>query len=315
MDVSPDRSASATGAVVDDTLLCPDCGYDLRGIADSERCPECGLAIERNETATSRIPWTHRARIGRLRAYFRTLWLASAKTHLLAREVARPVDFHDAQRFRFMTSLIVAIIPAACAAVLIWTNSAGVLALTTNFDASNLIFGAGPPPPPTPGLVDAVFPWLSGISLWPVLPLAIIAFALAATGVPSYWFHPARLGVVWQNRAVALSHYACAPLVALVVPALCVVLMMSLEESNSSGLINNRLFFALLLIVYAMTPAILIVYCVNVFRLLRRATRSEAGWLAWAVVGVVLGWVACAGVAFFVLPWIVGLIGIVVGSF
>ena len=27
-------------------LFCPNCGYNLRGI-DSERCPECGVVIDR----------------------------------------------------------------------------------------------------------------------------------------------------------------------------------------------------------------------------------------------------------------------------
>jgi hypothetical protein len=35
---------------------------------------------------------------------------------------------------------------------------------------------------------------------------------LLITGTPAYFFHPKRLEVDIQNRAVALSNYACAPL-------------------------------------------------------------------------------------------------------
>lgn len=30
-----------------DGALCPDCGYDLRGLAEKGDCPECGRAFER----------------------------------------------------------------------------------------------------------------------------------------------------------------------------------------------------------------------------------------------------------------------------
>ena len=44
--------------------FCPDCGYDLRGIS-SDRCPECGHAVDPTSLAISIIPWTHRRSLGR----------------------------------------------------------------------------------------------------------------------------------------------------------------------------------------------------------------------------------------------------------
>src|SRR3954466_6785156 len=97
---------------VAETLYCPDCNYDLRGIGEADRCPECGLAIDRDELATSRIPWVHRHRIGRFRAYWRTVWLAMVRTKSLGREVHRPVAYADAQRFRVVTCLLACAVPA-----------------------------------------------------------------------------------------------------------------------------------------------------------------------------------------------------------
>ena len=82
-------------------LFCPECGYDLRGTEHTDRCPECGTAIDRSAIAAeSRIPWVHRAAIGRLRAYRRTVWLATLRPRRLGAEAARPVSYAAARRFR-----------------------------------------------------------------------------------------------------------------------------------------------------------------------------------------------------------------------
>jgi hypothetical protein len=60
---------------------------------------------------------------------------------------------------------------------------------------------------------------------WPFLITEIAATVLswlliyALTGVHTYWFHPRHLPIERQNRAVALSYYACAPL-ALLAPGM-----------------------------------------------------------------------------------------------
>src|SRR2546430_12165891 len=79
--------------------FCPDCGYDLRGLT-SGRCPECGLLIDDAALAASPIPWVHRRRIGRVRAFFRTLMLTTFRPKRLAAAAAVPVDYREAQRFR-----------------------------------------------------------------------------------------------------------------------------------------------------------------------------------------------------------------------
>src|SRR5439155_13935145 len=99
-------------------LYCPECGYDLRGI-ESPRCPECGQSIDRATLAESRIPWVHRHEIGRFRAYWRTLWLATLRPKRIATDIAAPAHPRDAELFRRLTVLIAAL-PLCAAAVVIY---------------------------------------------------------------------------------------------------------------------------------------------------------------------------------------------------
>src|SRR5438477_13137741 len=99
--------------------FCPDCGYDLRGLS-SERCPECGLSIDA-AMVESPIPWAHRARIGRLRAFRRTVILATFRPKRLAAAVAVTVDYADARLFRRLVVLQVSLpFVIALIGVFIW---------------------------------------------------------------------------------------------------------------------------------------------------------------------------------------------------
>src|SRR5580765_6099592 len=85
----------------DGELFCPACGYSLRGIA-SERCPECGLSIDRATISRSIIPWSHREHIGRVNALLKTIHLGTRRPSALAKQASRPVRFRDAQLFRWL---------------------------------------------------------------------------------------------------------------------------------------------------------------------------------------------------------------------
>src|SRR5687768_16311267 len=71
-------------------VFCEACGYSLIGIA-ADRCPECGAAYDPNELPFARIPWLHRRRIGRLRAYAATVWGVLWRPRRFAEELCRPV--------------------------------------------------------------------------------------------------------------------------------------------------------------------------------------------------------------------------------
>src|SRR5438128_449501 len=92
---------------LDAALLCPACGFDLRG-TESDRCGECGLAIDREALRESGIPWAHRRKIGRVKAYWKTLWQILLDRRSLRHESARPQDMKDGRAFRRVTAGFVA---------------------------------------------------------------------------------------------------------------------------------------------------------------------------------------------------------------
>jgi hypothetical protein len=75
------------------------CGYNLRGLS-SERCPECGLAID---TALSGvIPWERRKGLGYFRSFVRTLGMGTFRPTKLARATGEPIDLRSARIFRWI---------------------------------------------------------------------------------------------------------------------------------------------------------------------------------------------------------------------
>jgi predicted RNA-binding Zn-ribbon protein involved in translation (DUF1610 family) len=191
-----ETAATTTESAID--LVCPECGYDLRGIT-SEQCPECGQRIDRAGMSLARIPWSHRNAIGRVRAYWRTNLLVIFRPRRLVEEMVRPVGFADAQRFRHVTVLIA------------WLPLFVVFVVTLVINWSDATTGIHIP--------TARFGWfLEAACFFSLLPAAWLAL-LMISGVGSYFFHPTSMSVLQQNRAIALSYYTCAPLAWLWLPA------------------------------------------------------------------------------------------------
>lgn len=193
MPTEKERSAADPGlrhgaalAPLAGDFLCPGCGYNLRGLT-RDRCPECGRPFERARLSESALPWLRRRWRGRFRAYWATVWLLTVHPGRLAAEFAHPVSYPDAQRFRWLT-IFWAWLPLGFSSILFLASG----------DEDFLMLGSS-------HLATDV--WLvSGFNLAAVFAL------IALTGVPSYFFHPRRLPVEYQNRGVALSYYACAQL-------------------------------------------------------------------------------------------------------
>jgi hypothetical protein len=291
-------------------LICPSCGYDLRSIP-SERCPECGAPIDRTAMAISRIPWAHRKALGMVRAYWRTLILATFRIHKLGEEMNRPVDLHDASRFRWITVGIASVLPIALF----------VVAVCVNRGTGFLDLLASPSPYGTitiPRQPDLMLPFIVGITRLIVLPLSAIGWLAMVSGLAGYWFHP-RAWPQWRrDRALALSWYACAPLVWLSISVAIWASGTMAAAAQSSGLLNQPSLKNLITLASAagvfLTGAVALLSWLNLLRLLGFTLRP----IMPRTVSMAIGWpVACclsALVAFGIFPWIAGYIWLVIDS-
>lgn len=178
-----DSAAGPTAAGTDpgpvpEGVVCPDCGYDLRGLL-SDRCPECGgdiLALRRQE---SFLPWRHRAERGRLRAFWQTVWWVTFCPRRFRREVAVPQPLTDARRFWLVSYVHVVAVLTLLGAAAYWYASA-----TESAD-----FGAWPWVAIGCGAVVAL------ITLW-LLP-----------GLATYFLQTRRFSAEYEERVRALSLY------------------------------------------------------------------------------------------------------------
>ena len=189
-------------------LYCPDCGYSLRGLT-AGRCPECGLLLDFIDSASSTIAWVDRRRRGRVRGYVLTVFAVISRPKILCREVFRPVSLADAQRFRWVT--------VALMTLSLWSWAAQEVLRSRTFTTiapSPFAFLTTPQP-----AYRSVFEhW---VGTFGVVGVCFAGFAAAAglflfpfliTGLPSYLFHPKPFSIELQNRAIAMSYYASAPL-------------------------------------------------------------------------------------------------------
>lgn len=309
-DIAPPSTTTPAPGLLDDTdsLFCPGCGYDLRHLA-SDRCPECGLRID-TALAVSPIPWTHRHAIGSARAFFRTVVLASFRPAKLASAVARPVDLIDARRFRRIV-IVLAWLPLAAGflAWVIYQNGAAMLSLVDD----------PPLDPSSPREItlrwELALTWSAGATLWPVAPLVLLLVVTAWTKLQGYWFRPKDLSLVRQNRAVAVSVYACAPLAWLPVAATyvgalaCLTLLPDIEKSAMFPI------YAVLMtsggIALALIP---LTTWWTAIRLLAGTTRCQTSRLIGLAVLLPLAAVLSAAMIVAVVPVLIGLVWLMIDS-
>ena len=251
---SPDdalQNSRADDSPVPEDLYCPDCGYNLRGLP-MVRCPECGLSVEAL-IAEPGIPWVRRHELGWFRAYWKTVWTVMFRSKRFAREILRPVSYADAQRFRWMT-IVHAYMPLLA--------SLGL----------GYFFG----PEEVAKFFDLVGPW----TIW-IVAVALALFLIAATGVPSYSFHPRRLPVELQNRAVAMSYYTSAALAWMFVSPLVSGIGLAVE-----GAVGETVVLAVHLVAASVVLVLFGVWLADLRRLARRVLRARLhGWLVSADIG------------------------------
>ena len=287
----PAATIQPTANTSDVVFYCPGCFYDLRGSA-ADACPECGAKLDREQLAKSSIPWVHRKGLG---AFVKTAWLATFKTQLFCLEVARPVSLRDARKFRQQVVAMLTIVVLLLIAGLL-------LMLEDTRDPMEDLWRNRP--------ILMAF-----LSILPVIPIGV--FMLGFTGIHMYWFHPKALPIQQQNRAVAVSHYACAPLVGLV-PAI-----VGFGIGNLIGVMSEKtdsdvlLWIAIGLLLVSMVAAFISVaaYLFVCAHMARYAANRGGPARVTLWLGLPALWLGLAGLLFFVLPVVGFYMYLIVSSF
>lgn len=272
--------AAEPSQAIDQPIFCPACGYDVRGASRNE-CPECGAAVDLDALKESQIPWAFRQEIGRFRAYCRTFWLVTFRTKQFCEELVRPVDFKTALSFRRVT---VALAYASIVGMILFPLW---LQQEMEWNEFNRAFGE------------------SSLAVFIVVELICLAlFLFVLTGVHTYWFHPSSLDVTRQNRAVATSYYACAPLGLLVLSAPLWVfsfLLIRVNEDADSSMIES------IAVIFIVAACIIFLLAFSGFwlamnQMCRRGLRPN-GWLAaMFTVGMPILWLVLAAVMLAGIP-------------
>jgi len=273
-----------------DAPHCPACGYNLFGI-ESERCPECGLEIDRR-LFRSHLPWTHRRKIGRIRAFRETVWMATFHGRTVAEELNRPVNLADARRFRLICVLLA------------WTPitiAMGVLLWLADVDDGELW---------NPHNWSAEFRTIALTSMG----IAVWVFLMGMTALPGL-FLPAGLDNQRAVRARTLMAYAAAPLAWTVIP-LGLFLAAGLWWRASMNLsLQHGMGVSLLAIacIFAVVHIILLPLVGSAF--VERLASGSAWWRWITFAALSIGWLALMAITLIGIPLAVLFVAIVVESF
>jgi len=264
-------------------LFCQRCGYNLRGLTGN-RCPECGGTLEGVRSLTPQIPWVYRKETGWFRAYWRTVWFVMIRQAQFCDEMARPVSFRDSQSFRWATVLMVAI--------------PSILPLIASYLTSETIPSAN------------LFHTLTAAG-WPlgIFYFCWLLFLAAATGASSYFFHPRGVPVQQQNRAIALSYYACGPLVFLAVPLLtCAAAILT------SSLRDNIVTLVLIVLTFTLPVAAVVPWWLDLIHLARRLVPQRPQRDVYLAVGVPILWFLLALAILAGIPFVLYYFVLIVAS-
>jgi hypothetical protein len=257
--------------VVDD-LYCPACGYNLRGLPEY-RCPECGGEFDVGELVVSQIPWAHRRVLGRFRAYWKTVLMVMFNNRRFCQETAGPVSYGDSQSFRWVTVLHI-YFPLA-----VLTFAYYVLGERSLY----VVLG----------------------DVWQTVGLHITLLLTAgvATGFPSYFFHPRSIPVERQNRAVALSYYACGPMAwtPLLFVIVCIV---------SNVFDDTRVISMGILIYWIAEISLLAIWLIIICLTFRRTVALESGGKLLVCMVMPVLWILSIGVTHFGVDAVVRMLGL-----
>jgi len=275
---SAPMSIDAPNSINDEGLFCPTCNYDLRAIS-SDRCPECGMQIERGGRDMPLLPWSHRKTLGTLRAYFRTGTLAVLHPARLAREALRPVHWTDAKQFRRTTVLIAytpLLVLMAFAIAFVHYGAPGgwgnvIFARGTIWEFHSM-YGYHRP------LHGEWLGWAAEACVALVAAGALWFFLSSASRLAALFFYSKGIPRERQARYMLLSLYTSAPLCLLPIPLIALSMAWRLTMLRSSRVVFElSLFQACVLGGVGGLAILLLTWWIATLILLQRSTFCGAG--------------------------------------
>ena len=295
------------------TAICSRCGYDLRGI-DSERCPECGFELAKQNAISGEIPWTYRRARGRVRSFIATVWKIEAGGPWMERVVVSPISTREARAFWWIASTV-ASLPLIAAFLYITWRVGGLWFVTYVPDATIAGLSAftystyGMTPP-----FDIGWPaWVRGDLVWPIsagwsrpglMPILLWLFVALGNGAMTYLFHPASISPTRRQRANAFSYYLCAPMVVAAVPLAATLAGVIYKFETDAAWFSRPGFLThLAALCWAAT---MVLWFYRLIRGLFLTTRCGAGRLIASCVLVPVLWFVSALFTLVFIPWCVG---------
>lgn len=306
---------------MEEGLLCPACGYDLRG-TEGERCSECGAVIDRAALLVSGFPWARRREIGRVWAYLKTVWLVTIGSRLLRNEASKPQDPREARVFRWVTAGILGVtLVASFVAVVIGDGGVQFLAVRPTWQPTARQV-ANPA-----WLQDVLVPWCAGATIPAVLPAALVMLAVYLTGSQRALFRRRNVSSERQDRLEVIGCYSIAPMLWLLPGVVCIevgywvsALVNTSSETHYSLIllreaIPSETEYALTLL-GGMIAAVGIL--LSPVRIVQWAVRVIHGGVErWMVGAIQLAGLWLMGIVLLLglVPWCVGFLWIVIDSF
>jgi len=264
----------------------------------------------------SGVPWAHRAKLGRARAYVRTVWWMLLDSKFIRWEAAKPQSPADGRVFQRITFVLLAAFSITVFATSLSSSEGlSIFALEKPYGRpitlAYLKEGIG---------LDFALPWSAGATRPGLLIVCLFGFVYSLVSSPRSLFATKSLSASGQQLGATLATYAFSPMVFFLPSAAFAYLASWLERSQTpSSVISNMLSGpgVIICVTLAGISALLAVFGALVRPLQwfsRVAHTGGTGRMLAAVrwtytfVGLTLFWLG-------LVPWCVGYLWIVFDSF
>jgi len=288
------------------TVLCPACGYDLRGMT-ADRCSECGLVIDPEVLRRSAVPWAHRKSVGRVRAFLRTAWMVTGDGKALRQEAAKEQSARDGAWFRRWVAAVLAACCLFIAGAMVEKDALKDMVVQPHF-----VYSA------TGGMPgwqqDLVVPWSAGLVIRPAFFVYAVLVAFYVSRAPGLVLHTRGMAPDYAEAVRAIGGYVSAPLFWILPCLVGYVAAFWLMQSYDAMVRRTPLVPIVICLAFLVGVAGVVA---TVYRTGQwRARTTDHSFLTGLLgAGELLArWVAGGAVILGVVPWCVGFVWIVIDS-